>query len=339
MKKTLFKIGWIALAIYALGCGRAAAEKKQIGTFENHEKLKVRKTLNGYNERDALNMINYCYRKFIHKPDACTKSLCVWFKKDDIKKMYAVLRQESYGVDAANGVRFYLGLDSANDNGKFHQFKLLLVTTRMLAKPPKDPKTSSYVDYFVHYTNKLDKKMGDPYYCQQKPDDGALLYTNNTLTGYDCPYGTNLSGHELQLKTAQGCARARMGSKTPFTTLSDTFDIVFIKWLFSIIAENRSFTGLRVYLGYGCTGAKTDPSKDIFMLVPTSKTDNSNRVDNFQCLEKIKPYPIPHLTDGGYDKGELCPDNCDPGLDPSGSDNSKQSQLRLPSMKKKGTVK
>ena len=122
-----------------------------------------------------------------------------------------------------------------------------------------------------------------------------------------------------------------------YNTKSEWFDICFISSLFqAITSADNNLDGLRIYLGNGLKG-QDGLAHDVFILVPTHTKGQKHR-DDFSCLKLIptslccpdcqplykrenwiklvkwfnhKYFKSGHsFASGGYDNGELCPNNC-----------------------------
>ena len=275
--------------------------------------------------------------------DIGAKSVSAWFSKTDVQTMRKVLDSEAPAID---GVRLYFG--AVSKNGTQFKIKILLIPTKLknLAPIPPDPK-SIHGDYGLgspllttELGSTLDHKASEVFQA------GGLLYGDGPPPmGTGC---TNTSLHRItnhdtytwvQKRDDKEDLRVpaiRSCDQSGYNTESEWFDICFISSLFdAVLDDNNNLDGLRIYLGEGFK-LKYNKDRDVFIFVPTH-TNGINHDDDFSCikllpsslcvfpndnpLHKTKEYEIrdfnhryfaPNHTymEGGYDKGELCPNTC-----------------------------
>lgn len=281
-------------------------------------------TLNGVDEAIARQAIN----NFANNYDLDTgpKSFSVFYNIDQIRAMNTVLKAENGDQRIkTDGVRMYLGSDQPVSGNTKLTLDFFLVSTR--EKATVNPNhTSTHVDYYIHTGGVLSTtEIGVvSQSASTVVGQGGTLYGGTAPTDGRC---THPGTHFLPTGVAYEWVRARRGAGgdvSAYNTKSEWFPFCFISNFFEALDVN-GYSGLRIYLaeGYILNGV----ARDVFILVPTKKSaDLKSDIDSYDCLEDLRgttlcndtallkilrhnKFVIPK-TGAGYDKGELCPDNC-----------------------------
>src|ERR1700744_2376868 len=138
MKKLVFGIGiaLVGLIIEADTCN--SSKKPSTATAKV-----VQKALNGYDQDRALAMIDDF--KVFKDSDISTKSISVWFSKEQINSMDTLLQNEAK-INKADGIRIYFGCDPPLASTKL-QVSMLIVSTK--TRTPTGS-LSAHEDYYNH---------------------------------------------------------------------------------------------------------------------------------------------------------------------------------------------
>lgn len=280
----------------------------------------VNVTLNGMDGPMAVQMIKNFTDNDNYTRDKGLKSVSAFYNITQIAAIQKLMEIEHIDpMIKMDGIRIYLASSNAptSSNTKLN-INIFLVSTKAKTSTPNH--TSKHGDYYLHVGGILSSsEVGIPV-----DDKGSeVLAMGGSLYG-ESPTGPshvcqNPSGHYIKGGLAQQWVRARYenGEKddSPYNTISDWFRYDFIHEFFKAITDpNNNYSGLRIYLANGPLDDH-DNKRDVLILVPTKKSsDGKLDMDNYDCLEDLPGvhFPISDTSgfDGGYDKGELCPFNC-----------------------------
>lgn len=285
-------------------------------------------TLNGVDDKTAIAMIDNFAKNY--DKDIGAKSVSAWYNVDQLKAINTLLMKEHKDQSIqTDGVRIYFGSDApvSPGNTKLTNIKIFLVSTK--PRIPLDPNKSDHIDYYNHSDDFLKTEIGiatDDNGDLVRNQGGSLFNQKPPLSGACYKPSTHFLPGGLAYIWTQ--ARYEHGPKpdlSAYNTKSEWFSYCFINYILTVITDtNKSFTGLRIYLGKGFVDKKKR-IRDVFILVPTYSVGQLNG-DSYNCLEDLLSYPckenekllkvdkfhrFPYTKDGGgYDEGELCPDVC-----------------------------
>ena len=288
-------------------------------------------TLNGIDQTTALTLItNFNQNK---KNDRHPAKTSIWFPKQTIKNMMDLLDAEiaeeklpECTKGRTDGIRIYFTWDGTYANHKMNN-SIVLVSTKNYAPNPSASSGALHVDYYTHVANaplfsenKLDLQgraskmnLGDIFTSKDLYDVYnvyfRVFHPNDTCSGY----------HFLSRGKAN--KMVNQFGKAPITTISEWFDLD----LFRNIANQDKIDGLRIYFARHPSKYHRDTDvnkyKEAFVLVTTITLKIGKNIyhkDNYICLATSNhrcTTGVYHHNDtgGGDDKGELCPDACNPG--------------------------
>lgn len=292
---------------------------KKAGTIKK-SLAPVNVTLNGMDGPMAVQMISNFADNGNYTKDNGLKSVSAFYNIVQIAAIQKLMEIEHLDPTLKmDGIRIYLASNNAptSSSAKLN-INVFLVSTK--PKTPTPNHTSEHGDYYLHIGGILStSEVGVPV------DDkgGEVLALGGSLYG-DSPISpahlcAKPSEHYIKDGLAQKWVRARYenGDKddSPYNTISDWFRYDFIHEFFKAITDpNNHYSGLRIYLAKGPLDDNGN-KRDVLILVPTKKSlDGKIDIDDYDCLEDLPgvhfPRPDTSGFDGGYDKGELCPFNC-----------------------------
>lgn len=283
-------------------------------------------TLNGVAETTALSMIGAF--KDNEGKDISSKAVSVWFNKDQLYSIDTLLQKEAK-TKGTDGIRFYLACNAPATGVTKIDASIFMVSTRQRKSPP-DPNGggSSHIDYYDHNAAFLNSgQLGAAGNGANVP--GAELYYPTGCISDDCA-GPGV--HYIDCVTSHTWVQNRLGIKDTINTYSEWFNLCWLHSLFQAIYNANSgkhLNGLRIYLALGQVPQDITKPRDIFLLAPTYDSAGTP-TDYYKCLEdytdlcdsaKIRPSlrsPKVPLAERkthpfwmtAYDKGELCPNNC-----------------------------
>ncbi len=307
----------------------------------NDEPPTVQKTLNGYNQAVAEEMIanfaNY------YQADDNPKSVNDWYSITDLTNIYKLLTSEAQ----ADGVRFYFGCNAPAADNTALTLTIFLVSTQYRSQVVGTQ--SQHADYYDHTAAYLNNgPFGSPVNNAATASfaAGALLYGANVPNDVGCQ---NPSQHYLNTPIVynwvqQRCETNNAPNKSPLNTKAEWFQVCFITALFYSVINapvSYGFDGIRIYLGKGYQVNGIGDQRDVVILVPTKGDGHGNHIDYSGCLEDLLETPFCNdmtlsspMTEalqhkakqvakfraavraksfwegGGYDNGELCPTHC-----------------------------
>jgi len=288
-------------------------------------------TLNGVDQTKAINMIAN-FEKDYPADLNTTKAVSVWYSIGEIEAMNNLLIAEYNINKRPDGVRIYFGCDHpATGTGTKLSPVIFLVSTQL--RNPPIPGKSNHEDYYDHLGNILPGgELGSlPIYDTDAAlKNGALLYGNSMPA--DIPCNATPSGHYINGADAYAAVQRHMRTSSTndvsaYNTKAEWFEFCFITSVFNAILDTHNqLNGLRIYFGKRIMDDRRN--RDVFILVPTHDV-NGIPTDTYQCLEglnsfgcdssswtdaltgdKTRDAHITFLKIAGYDKGELCPTNC-----------------------------
>ncbi|HEY9001159.1 MAG TPA: hypothetical protein VIM89_07390 [Mucilaginibacter sp.] len=306
MKKLVFGI-FVVLIASLFGCNKNKQIKASIS-------IPVNKTLNGYDYSRALKMIDNFYK--LKDSDISNKSVSLWLSKEQINSIDTLLQSEAKADSGlTDGIRFYFGCDKPLSTTKL-EVSILLVSTKK--RTPPSAGLSTHGDYYNHIADFLSGSFGDV--SDDSAPPGALLYDSNIpCSASDDTCNSSTSYHYLNCDTTYKWVQAHIKSdKNPINTRSEWFSLCFIHSI-NLALQNSAnkLDGIRVYLGKGYLDKLSHTIRDVFILVPTYSSGNSH-TDYYHCLEDLGQSICDssyshnkYFFFGGYDNGELCPNNCD----------------------------
>jgi len=283
----------------------------------------INETLNGVAMSTAITGINN-FAAYYDK-DINIKSVSTWYSFDQIKNINTLLLQEEK-TKGTDGVRIYFACDQPKAGSTKLKPSILLVSTK--PQTPTIANQSTHGDYYDHVSGMLSAGISGTAINDNAPmglSQGATLYNNAPPVKDQC---ANPSEHYISDSVAYAWVQRRCENNTAtdvsaFNTKSEWFPLCFVSGLFNaILNPNNHIDGLRIYLGKGFID-KDKVERDVFILVPTvAGTINGTHKDYYSCLEDFSPSPFckdsrnpvdfdhKRFPLGGYDKGELCPYNC-----------------------------
>lgn len=327
----------IIIVLFIASCGEKTNNSKNLKTDSLQSKAQVKQplipgfTLNGVDQNKATKMIANFETDYPADLNT-TKTVSVWYGINEIKAMNNLLVREYQQNQRPDGVRIYFGCDNpATGAGTKLTPVIFLVSTQQ--RNPVVAGKSNHEDYYDHLSGVLPggELGGAPIYdANDAFTKGALLYSPTTPA--DIPCNAAPSQHYINGADAYQAVRRHTGGSqqndvSVYNTRAEWFDLCFINSVFNaILDENNNLNGLRIYLGKR-TMENDGKDRDVFILVPT-KDVGGIATDTYQCLEDLKSFSCTYtwtnvLTDdkkhnahlsfmkvAGYDKGELCPFNC-----------------------------
>jgi hypothetical protein len=313
----------------------------QTGGQSNDEPPTVQKTLNGYDQAVAQQMIANFAANYL--ADNNPKSATDWYSITDLTNIYNLLTSETL----ADGVRFYFGCDAPAPGTTALTLTIFLVSTQYRSQVTGTQ--SQHADYYNHTAAYLNNgPFGSPANDTAAASlaAGALLYGANVPTNVGCQ---NPSQHYLDTSIVypwvqRRCETNNAPDASPLNTRAEWFQVCFISALFYSIINapvSYGFDGLRVYLGKGYQENGAGDLRDVVILVPTKGDGHGNHIDYNGCLEDLLETPFcsdasvmtptteaqqhrvketarfrtairakSFWEGGGYDNGELCPTHC-----------------------------
>jgi len=335
MKKNYLFISIIPLLLFAqLNADRSSKSNQSIlkrpvvdNTFEM--------SLNGIDSATAYKMKRYFWK--LKKYDKRPIRKSVWFDSTTFNNMVNLLTKERgpehTGPDIkgqTDGIRIYFVSDSILNNGHLNT-SIIIVSTKNYGLDPKAKAPSKYkhIDYYTHSVSDilfkhLDSIKGKTANRQFINTRGEKLY--NFCLRFWANDSTSCQDDPHQIARGKGNKMVDQFGKDTIRTKSAWFDIKLL-WAY---AADKNHDGVRIYFSRHPkkyqSKAQSDTLKETFILVPTVKKGVYHK-DSFKCLTKSGPYmkllelaklnktpfALKSEEDGGDDKGELCPDACNPG--------------------------
>jgi len=303
----------LILSIFVLIVGASLFFGFKKNEAEKNLLAPINMTLNGVDESTATQMIDNFSIKY--DKDKGLKSVSAFYRVGQIDSIRKLLELEHADPKVkTDGLRIYLGSD--RPAGTKLNVKILLVSTKEKTATPLH--LSTHGDYYPHpsgmlSTHEIGIAVRD--HGQNVLRAGGRLYSRWSIKILSACKNPSL--HYLRGDSAHKWVRARYekGGKddSPYSTISDWFSYEFIDAFFKAITDPvNKYSGLRIYLARGPRDEQ-NKIRDVFILVPTKKSITGRNVDNFNCLEDLPGvhFPSDSLTsEGGYDKGELCPYKC-----------------------------
>jgi len=300
-------------------------------TMPPAKKWKV--TLNGVDSAKAYDMKRYFWAN--KGQDKHPEQQSVWFDIVTIRNMVNMMlkeRKEHPEISKTtkgyiDGIRIYFTNDGSITSGHLNN-SIILVSTKYAGVNAKTSKTL-HLDYYQHdhndvlFKNGLLVIRGQTLKRQLINTRGENLYDifglNDKTPCDDDHYTIRGEGHEM----------ANDFGKDSIRTKSEWFDLRMFRNLSKdTVVDGIRADGLRIYfvrhpVKYRGKG-DVDKLKEAFMITTTHQTKGLSgktiHTDYFNCLNRkefymklngVKPYAA--TGQGGDDKGELCPDACNPG--------------------------
>ena len=301
----------------------------------------VQKTLNGYDQAVALQMIaNFAQ---YYQNDNNPKSVNAWYSLSDLTNIYNLLTSEAQDR-ATDGVRFYFGCNPPVPGITALSLSIFPVSTETRIPVGAQSNHGDYYDHTAAYLSNGPIGISVSNAAAASYSIGALLYGARVPNDAGC---ANPSQHYLDTPTVytwvqRHCETSGTNDPSPLNTKAEWFPLCFITSLFYSIMNapaSAGFDGLRIYLGKGYVVNGT--TRDVVILVPTITDGNGNHADYHGCLEdllestfcgdvsltsnmglkfpqragQIKSFRTAvraksFWEGGGYDEGELCPNSC-----------------------------
>ncbi|ASU35965.1 hypothetical protein [Mucilaginibacter xinganensis] len=252
-------------------------------------------TLNGIDAVKAGMMIQH-FKDFKGR-DRSPMPTSVWFSIETINNIDTLLhaeRKTQTETDTTDGVRIYFVSDPSISTTQL-KTSVLLVSTKN-DDSFKQPQ-SRHRDYYNHQALFLNSGATGTISYGKTP--GALLYETSSPCSLSDNTCINYSKHYVNC--ADSYVWVSKQGKDTVNTISEWFDLDFISFLNNGLHKNK-LDGVRIYFAKGYKDPLYTNEKDVFVLVPTIN-DNGTHKDYYKCLEDSKKW-------FDYDKGELCPFNC-----------------------------
>jgi hypothetical protein len=329
-----------AIALFELGSKKIDKKTKaDVETKSNESRVKavyqqnavVQKTLNGIDSIDAMRMkTNFKSNKGFDKKPAKES---IWFPKKTIINMVSLLDEErkaekldrcTKGV--TDGIRIHFVNDGSYSHRKMNN-SIILVSTKYYAPNDKAPSGANHIDYYKHAANAgLFSETKDDLRGRISKMNAIDIFNPKDLYNiYNVFFrvfpqkDTCIGSHYLS--RSQANKMVNQFGRNSIKTTSEWFDLdVFRK-----IANETKSDGLRIYFARHPKSfrKKDDPDKykEAFVLVTTVPLiigRDTFHKDNYICLaiedNICRTKNIARVSEGGGDdKGELCPDACNPG--------------------------
>ncbi|WP_183575851.1 hypothetical protein HDF18_18260 [Mucilaginibacter sp. X5P1] len=266
----------------------------------------VYKTLNGVDQKTALDMITHFDTSFYNKQKL--PQLNFWFGLEVLRDIVTLIRNDSVSQIKANhhvdGIRIYYAasLDTPS------KFSILLVTT------VDSVGDSLHRDYYLHSSERLFTDTGiagNVFKRGQCP--GANLY-NWKLGGFIDDITCNFKDHPHYIKRHMGRKMVKAFGSDVVNTRGEWFP----KDLFEDAVNDSRCDGIRIYFAKHPPKGNIDTifnNRDAFVIVTTKedKKNKFNHKDYFDCntfQESVSKYSGHDLFSAGEDNGGLCPNNC-----------------------------
>jgi hypothetical protein len=304
MEKSVLLIFAVFLAIY--GRGQSSS----------------RESLNGYQVADVQNMIAP-FKTVNSQPPQITN---VWFSKDIVNNMVALLQQErkqrhTQGLSLTDGIRIYIAYDNTGKE------TIVVVSTYDTGQKNPNANDNYHEDYYEHSSMaalfNMKDQNGNPLVitgsvCDNNCNNGASLYTPCT-TANPCPPDQTCDStypHYLTQSQCNQMVQNYMGKTHNINTTAEWYDLDMITAFTKESAKIQNYDGIRIYFSTHPNDSKdADKNRDALVVVTTQSTTDLNiHTDYFNCsigfsyYNRFPKYRTAHLE--GEDKGELCPDNC-----------------------------
>lgn len=291
----------------------------------------VQKSLNGFGEIDAINMILH-FKELNSKPIK-QSGTAIWLSNKVIEAICNILTTENIDraknkLSLADGIRIYFASDLNYDSTT-----IIIVSTYNTGVLNEETGLTFHNDYFEHSsTDPLFQTLKDypPMVCTRSTPNGAFLF-DPTITATSVKDDPNCDESNKHYRTYSQC----YNMVTSFgyfavNTTGEWFDLDLLLSFAKESANNKhKYDGIRIYFGrHPGNDLTMYPNKDAFLLVTTEAANGGGHSDYFDCstansflqtknkssknLKGNQPSnkSISNLFKNGQDNGELCPDNC-----------------------------